>query len=43
MKNLFLDTNFILDYLVREEYKLSSQQFLEEGAKYKYKFLEKYL
>lgn len=43
MKKLFLDTNFILDYLIREEYKSLSQHFLEEAAKQGYKFYVSYL
>lgn len=43
MKRLFLDTNFILDYLEREEYKESSQQFLEDVTKQKYKYYVSYL
>lgn len=43
MKRLFLDTNFILDYLVRDEYKLVSQEFLAEAARQSYKFFVSYL
>ncbi|MCH5225423.1 MAG: PIN domain-containing protein [Muribaculaceae bacterium] len=43
MKRLFLDTNFILDYLEREEYKESSQQFLEDLARQNYKCYVSYL
>lgn len=43
MKRIFLDTNFIIDYLLREEYKLVSQNFLEEGDKRGYQFYISYL
>lgn len=43
MKRLFLDTNFILDYLEREEYKESSQQFLEDLVLQNYKCYVSYL
>ena len=43
MKRLFLDTNFILDYLEREEYKESSQQFLEDLILQNYKCYVSYL
>lgn len=43
MKRLFLDTNFILDYLEREEYKTSSRQFLEDLARRNYKCYVSYL
>ena len=43
MKKLFLDTNFIIDYLLREEFKNDSQQFLAEGSKRKCKFYNSFL
>ena len=43
MKKLFLDTNFIIDYLLREEFKNDSQQFLAEGSKRKCKFYISFL
>lgn len=30
MKRIFLDTNFIIDYLLRDEFKPMCQQFLAE-------------
>lgn len=33
MKNIFLDTNFVIDYLLRPEYKVVSQRFLEYCAR----------
>lgn len=33
MKRIFLDTNFILDYLIREEYRLQSEEFMERCAR----------
>lgn len=32
MKRIFLDTNFVIDYLIREEYKPLCQDFLEKGT-----------
>lgn len=43
MKKIFLDTNFIIDYLLREEFKKDSQQFLAEGSKRKCKFYISFL
>ncbi len=43
MKKLFLDTNFIIDYLLREEFKNDSQQFLAEGSTRKCKFYISFL
>lgn len=43
MKRLFLDTNFILDYLVREDYKETSQEFLEYLVRQDYKCYVSYL
>ena len=43
MKKLFLDTNFIIDFLLREEFKNDSQQFLAEGSKRKCKFYISFL
>ena len=38
MKRLFLDTNFIIDYFVRDDYRSVSEQLLVEGAKRGYEF-----
>ena len=43
MKRIFLDTNFIADYLLREEYKAICQEFLAEGARKKIKFYVSFL
>ena len=33
MRRIFLDTNFVIDYLLRPEYKVVSQRFLEHCAR----------
>lgn len=38
MTRIFLDTNFIIDYLLRPEYKPLCQAFLEKGALSGYRF-----
>lgn len=38
MKRIFLDTNFVIDYLLRSEYKLLCQDFLAKGALDGWKF-----
>ncbi len=43
MKRIFLDTNFLLDYFIREEYYLESEKLLIECKKRKYKFFISYL
>lgn len=43
MKKLFLDTNFIVDYLLREDFKLSCQEFLSEGIRHGRRFYVSYL
>lgn len=43
MKRIFLDTNFILDYLVREEYRLQAEEFMEVCARAGCKFFISYL
>lgn len=43
MKKLFLDTNFVVDYLFRDEYKQQSAFFLEQAAKHGCKFYISYL
>ena len=43
MKKIFLDTNFIIDYLVRDEYKNMCQEFLTEGAKRDFQFFISFL
>lgn len=43
MKRIFLDTNFIIDYLLRDEYKKSCTHFLSEGKKRGYVFYISYL
>lgn len=36
---IFLDTNFIIDYLIREEYKASCEQLLSIGIRNKFDFV----
>lgn len=43
MKKIFLDTNFIIDFLLRDDYKKSSQMFLAEGVRRGYAFHISYL
>lgn len=43
MKRIFLDTNFILDYLLREEYRAQSEDFMEACARIGCKFFISYL
>lgn len=40
---IFLDTNFVIDYLFREEYKPISKRFLALGEEKRYKFYLSYL
>lgn len=43
MKRIFLDTNFIIDYLVRKDYAESAEILLTNGQKCKYRFFISYL
>lgn len=43
MKRIFLDINFVVDYLLREEYKHDAQKFLEVAAKRGCEFYISYL
>lgn len=43
MKKIFLDTNFIIDYLIREEYKQICLQFLLDAKKGGYSFYISFL
>ena len=43
MKRIFLDTNFIIDYLLRDEYKNSCVEFLAFCAQHKKKLLLSFL
>lgn len=43
MKKLFLDTNFLADYLLRPEYKPLCQEFLAEGRRRKIRFYVSFL
>lgn len=43
MKKVFLDTNFIADYLLRPEYKPVCQEFLAEGMRRKTRFYISFL
>lgn len=43
MKKIFLDTNFLLDYLVRPEYAEAATQVLRGGSKKGYRFVVSFL
>lgn len=43
MKKIFLDTNFILDYFIRDDYKSSSERLLVLGRNSGFKFYISYL
>ena len=43
MKKIFLDTNFLLDYLVRPEYSEAASQVLRKGAHKGFKFVVSFL
>lgn len=43
MRRIFLDTNFVIDYLLREDYKAVCQRFLEEGIRRRYTFCISFL
>lgn len=43
MKRIFLDTNFILDYLVRDNYRIQSETFMEACVKSGCRFFISYL
>ncbi|MDE6295279.1 MAG: PIN domain-containing protein [Muribaculaceae bacterium] len=43
MKNIFLDTNFIIDYFVREDFNGEAEKLLELGAGQNLKFFISYL
>ena len=43
MKKIFLDTNFVIDYLVREDYSGPAEILLAKGKEYKYRFFISYL
>ncbi len=43
MKRIFLDTNFILDYFVRDDFNKDSERLLKFGADHKLKFFISYL
>ena len=43
MKRLFLDTNFILDYFVREDFKGDSEKLLARGSELGFTFCVSYL
>lgn len=43
MKKIFLDTNFVIDYLLREEWKPICQELLARGIRSKKKFYISYL
>lgn len=43
MKRIFLDTNFIIDYFVREDYNSESEKLIEFGIEHKFKFFISYL
>lgn len=43
MRKFFLDTNFVIDYLLREEYKFICQEFLEKAIRQKVTFYISFL
>lgn len=43
MKRIFLDTNFIIDLLIRDNYKSVSRQLLVSGRKQKMRFFISFL
>ena len=43
MKRLFLDTNFILDYFIREDFKGDCEKLLANGSERGYNFCVSYL
>lgn len=43
MRKIFLDTNFVMDLLFREEYKIVAQQVLAKAARKKCQFFVSYL
>ncbi|MBD5295153.1 MAG: PIN domain-containing protein [Bacteroides sp.] len=43
MKNIFLDTNFIIDYFVREDFKGEAENLLQLGDRKNFKFFISYL
>ena len=43
MKRIFLDTNFIIDLLIRDNYKSVSRQLLISGRKQKMRFFISFL
>ena len=43
MKRLFLDTNFIIDYFVREDFKGDCEKLLSNGSERGYIFCVSYL
>lgn len=43
MKRIFLDTNFVIDYLIREDYTGPAETLLAKGKNRKYQFFISYL
>lgn len=43
MKKIFLDTNFVIDYLIREEYKPEAIEFLSQGVSRGFRFFISFL
>lgn len=43
MKKIFLDTNFVIDYLIRDDYKSDSERLMELGDRKNFKFYISYL
>ena len=43
MKRIFLDTNFLIDYLVREDFRGNAERVMFLGSKRGYRFLISYL
>ncbi len=43
MKRIFLDTNFIIDYFIRDDFSQDSEKLLRYGSEHKLKFYISYL
>ena len=43
MKNIFLDTNFIIDYFIREDFSGEAEKLLQKGHQKNMKFFISYL
>lgn len=43
MKKVFLDTNFLMDYLIRPDYSFVASQVLKQGSRKGYRFVVSFL